>query len=121
MNKDLKDILSHLNPDVDQQTLLRYLEGKLSAAEQHELEKQMMDGDFESDALEGLQDFKNSKNIAVLVDNLNKDLKKRTEKKKRFREKLKLKPDASLMISIVIILLLVILSYLIIRKQLLHH
>ena len=121
MNKDLKDILFNLHPNVDQQALLRYLQGKLSAEEQHELEKQMMDADFESDALDGLQDFKNSSNIAALVDKLNKDLKKRTEKKKRFREKLKLKLDASLMISIVIILLLIILSYLIIHKLLLHH
>ena len=121
MNQDLKNILSHLNPDVDQETLLRYLQEKLSAEDQHKLEMQIMDNDFESDAMDGLQNFKNSKNISALVDSLNKDLKKRTEKKKRFREKLKLRLDASLIISIVIILLLVILSYLIIRSQLLHH
>lgn len=61
MNKDLKDILSNLNPDVDQETLLRYLQGKLSEQEQHEIEKQMMGSDFEADALEGLQEFKTKK------------------------------------------------------------
>ena len=118
MNENLKDILSNLNPDIDQETLLQYLQGKLSMQEQHELEKQMMDGDFEADALEGLQDFKNKKNIAALVDQLNADLKRRTAKKKKFREKLKLHLDSSLLIALIIILLLIILSYLIIHKQL---
>jgi hypothetical protein len=82
MKDDLKDILSNLNPEVDQETLLRYLQGKLSEQEQHEVEKQMMGDDFEADALEGLQEFKNKKNLSLLVDQLNADLKRRTEKKK---------------------------------------
>jgi hypothetical protein len=120
MNEDLKDILSHLNPEVDQEALLQYLQGKLSAQEQHELEKQMMDSDFDADALEGLQEFKNMKNISALVDQLNGDLKRRTEKKKRFKEKMRLKLDSNLIIAVIIILLLIIISYLVIRKQLSH-
>lgn len=120
MNEDLKDILSNLNPEVDRETLLKYLQGKLSAQEQHDMEKQMMDNDFDADALEGLQEFKNKKNIPALVDQLNADLKRRTEKKKRFKEKMKLNPDSNLIIAIVIILLLIILSYVIIHKQLIH-
>lgn len=117
MSENLKDILSNLNPDVDQETLLRYLQGKLSIEEQHELEKQMMDSDFDSDALEGLQNFKNKKDIALLVDNLNKDLKRRTEKKKRFREKLKLNIDTTIIIAIIILLMLIVLSYVIIQRK----
>jgi hypothetical protein len=116
MNDDLKDILSNLNPEVDQETLLRYLQGKLSEQEQHEVEKQMMGDDFEADALEGLQEFKNKKNLSLLVDQLNADLKRRTEKKKRFKEKMKLKLDSNLIIAVVIILLLIILSYFVIHK-----
>ena len=52
MSESLKDILSNLNPDIDQETLLQYLQGKLTAEQQHELEKQMMENEFESDALE---------------------------------------------------------------------
>ena len=118
MNENLKDILSNLNPDIDQETLLQYLQGKLFVQEQHELEKKIMDSDFEADALEGLQEFKKKKNIAALVAQLNADLKRRTEKKKRFKEKLKLNLDSNLIIAIVIILLLIILSYFIIHKQL---
>jgi hypothetical protein len=118
MSDNLKDILSHLNPDIDQETLLLYLQGKLSAQEQHEIEKQMIDSDFDTDALEGLQDFKDNKKIASLVDQLNKDLKKRTEKKKRFRQKLTLKLEPWLIIALVIILLLIVISYIIVRRQL---
>jgi hypothetical protein len=104
----------------DQETLLRYLQGKLSEKEQHDIEKQMMDSDFEADALEGLQEFKNKKNISVLVDQLNTDLKRRTEKKKRFKQKMKLNLDSNLIIAIVIILLLIVLSYFIIHKMVSH-
>lgn len=117
MSENLKDILSHLNPDIDQQTLLLYLQGKLSAEQQHEVEKQMMDNDFESDALEGLQDFKNKKNINLLVEQLNKDLKKRTEKKKRSRQKLQVHIDPWVIVSIVIILLLAVLAFVIIKQK----
>lgn len=120
MNEDLKDILSNLNPEIDKDTLMRYLQGKLSAQEQHEVEKQLMDSDFEADAMEGLEDFRDKKNIAVLVDQLNKDLKRRTEKKKRFREKLKLNLDSSLLIAVVIIILLIVISYIIIHRQITH-
>ena len=51
MKKNLIDILSNLCPEVDQETLLKYLEGKLSAEEQHEMEKNTMDDVFKSDAL----------------------------------------------------------------------
>ena len=117
MNENLKDILSNLNPDVDQEMLLQYLQGKLSAQEQHELEKQMLGDDFDSDALEGLQEFQNKKNIAALVDQLNTDLKRRTEKKKRFKEKLQLKLDSNLVMAIIIILLLIVLSYFVLHKK----
>ena len=120
MSDDLKDILSNLNPDIDQEILMQYLQGKLSAPEQHELEKKLMENDFAADALEGLQEFKNKKNISTLVDQLNADLKKRTEKKKRFKQKLKLDLDSNLVIAVVIILLLMVISYFIIHKLLAH-
>lgn len=120
MNENLKDILSNLNPDVDQEMLMQYLKGKLSAQEQHELEKLMMGDDFDSDALEGLQEFQNKKNITDLVGQLNADLKKRTEKKKKFRENLKLNLDSNLIIVITIILLLIILSYFILYKKMIQ-
>lgn len=120
MSDDLKDILSHLNPDVDQETLMRYLQGKLSAAEQHELEKNMMSGDFDSDALEGLQSFTDKKDLASLVEQLNSDLKRRTAKKEKWRRKLRLRLEPWLIVAIVLILFLAILGYILVRHQLAH-
>jgi hypothetical protein len=118
MSENLKDILSHLNPDIDQETLLLYLQGKLSAEQQHEVEKQMMDGDFESDALEGLENFSDKRKLTQLVDQLNDELKKKTEKKKKLRQKLDLKIDPWVIVTVVIVLLLVIVSYFIIHRYL---
>ena len=117
MSEDLKDILSGLSPDIDQETLLLYLQGKLSAQEQHEVEKKIMDNEFATDALEGLQNFKDKKNIAALVDQLNADLKRRTEKKKKLKSKMKINLDSNLILAIAIILLLIVLSYFIIHKM----
>jgi len=118
MQENLKDILSNLSTDVDQETLLLYLQGKLSAQQQHELEKRMMGNDFESDAFEGLHSFKNSQQVQSLVEQLNRDLKKKTEKKNAFREKLKLKQEPWILITVIFVLLLVIISYIIIHKYL---
>ena len=116
MSENLKDILSNLNPDIDQQTLLLYLQGKLSAEEQHEVEKKMIDSDFDADALEGLQDFKDKRNLSSLVSQLNQDLKKRTEKKKRFREKMKFHLDPWLVVAIILILLIAVIGYVVVRR-----
>jgi hypothetical protein len=116
MSENLKDILSNLNPDIDQETLLQYLQGKLSAEQQHEVEKQMMEDDFESDALEGLENFKDKRKLTQLVDQLNHELKKKTEKKKKLRQKLDLKIDPWVIVTVIIILLLVVVSYFIIHR-----
>lgn len=118
MSENLKDILSHLNPEIDQETLLQYLQGKLSAEQQHEVEKQMMEDDFESDALEGLENFKDKRKLATLVEQLNYELKKKTEKKKKLRQKLDLKIDPWVIVTVIIVLLLVVVSYFIIHRYL---
>jgi hypothetical protein len=118
MSEDLKDILSNLNPDIDQETLLLYLQGKLSPEKQHDVEKKMMDDEFHTEAMEGLQEMKDKRKIAALVEQLNKDLKKRTEKKKRSRKKMQLQIDPWLIIAIVLILLIAVIAYVVVHKQL---
>jgi chromatin segregation and condensation protein Rec8/ScpA/Scc1 (kleisin family) len=117
MNENLKDILSNLNPDIDQETLLLYLQGKLTPQQQHEVEKQMMDNDFDADALEGLQDFNDKRKINALVEQLNRDLKKKTEKKKKSRKRKELVIDPWVIIAIVLILALAALAYFIINQK----
>ena len=118
MPDKLKDILSHLSTEVDQETLLKYLEGRLTDEQKHELEKKMLGSEFTDDAMEGLQEIKNKRNISSLVDQLNRDLHKKLEKKKKRQEKLRFKDQPWLYIAIVIILLLIILSYIVIHRML---
>jgi hypothetical protein len=117
MSANLKDILSHLSTDIDQETLLLYLQDKLSEDKKHEVEKKLLENEFANDALEGLQEMKDKQRIAFVVDALNRDLKKRTEKKRHRREKLRLKDQTWLYISIIIIILLIIISYIVVQKS----
>jgi anti-sigma factor RsiW len=116
MSKDLKDILANLNKDIEQEKLLDYLNKNLSAAEAHEVEKQMADDEFMNDAMEGLENFKNKQDVSLIVQQLNSELKKQTAKKKARKEKRKLKDQPWLYITIVTLLILVIVAYLVIKK-----
>ena len=117
MQDNLKDILSHLTTDVDQETLLLYLQDKLPAEKKHEVEKTLAENEFANDALEGLQQVKDKKQIAYMVEMLNRDLKKKVEKKIQRREKLKLKDQPWLYITILIFILLIVLCYMIILRM----
>ncbi|HKC34717.1 MAG TPA: hypothetical protein VKB95_01605 [Chitinophagaceae bacterium] len=118
MSGNLKDILSHLSTEVDQETLLKYLEGRLSDEQRHEIEKKMLATEFTDDAMDGLQEIKNKQKISSLVEQLNRDLHKKLEKKKKRKEKLRFKDQPWLYIAIVIILLLIVLSYIVIHRML---
>lgn len=117
MSGNYKDILSNLSTEVDQETLLLYLQGKLSEEKKHEIEKKLMQNEFDDDAVEGLQEIKDKQQIQYMVEMLNRDLKKKTEKKKKRREKMKIKDQPWLYISILILILLIILCYIVIRKM----
>jgi hypothetical protein len=116
MSDELKDILSNLNKDIEQEKLLQYLNRNMSDAEQHSFEKQMNDDEFMNDAVEGLQSLENKNNIAGLVQQMNADLKKQLEKKKKRKQKRKLSEQPWIYFSIVLLLLLMIVAYLVIKK-----
>ena len=118
MKDNLKDILSNLNSEIDQETLLLYLQGKLAPEKQHELEKQLMENEFTADAFEGLSKFKDKHKIALLVDTLNADLKKKTKTIMHARKKRPIQFDGWLLIAVAIMLLLIIISYFIIHNLL---
>jgi len=117
MQEDFKNILSNLKTDIDQETLLLYLQDKLSGEKKHDLEKSLSDNEFANDALEGLQQVKDKKQIAYMVEMLNRDLKKKVEKKKQRREKLKLKDQPWLYLALFIFIMLIILCYLVIQRM----
>ncbi|HEY6063167.1 MAG TPA: hypothetical protein VIV35_06135 [Chitinophagaceae bacterium] len=118
MPENYKDILSNLSTDVDQETLLLYLQGKLSEEKKHEVEKKLIQNEFDDDALEGLQEIKDKQQILYMVEKLNRDLKKKTAKKKKMREKMNIKYEPWLYISILILILLIVISYIVIHRML---
>ena len=117
MSDELKDILSNLNKDIEQEKLLQYLNRKMSDEEQHAFEKQMNEDDFINDAVEGLQSLENKNNIPLVVQQLNADLKKQLDKKKKRKEKRRLKEQPWLYFSVVLILLLIVITWLVIKKM----
>ena len=117
MSDNYKDILSNLSTDVDQETLLLYLQGKLSEDKKHEVEKILLQNEFEGEAMEGLQEFKDKEQLQYMAEMLNRDLKKKTEKKKKQREKMQIKDQPWLYISLLILLLLIAICYIAIRRM----
>ncbi|RYY64009.1 MAG: hypothetical protein EOO12_10825 [Chitinophagaceae bacterium] len=116
MNERLKDILSSLHSEVDQETLLRYLEGHLAPERQHELEAQLLDNDFEADALEGLLALPDSGKLPGIVDALNHDLRKKTQKRRSRRGKTA-RIEPWLLLTLVTVLLLVLVAFLVVRLK----
>ena len=121
MNKDLLNILANSNKDIDNQQLMDYLSGKLSPEELHEVERSMADNDFLNDAIEGLQDIPDKKNVQRYVDELNASMHKNLEKKKQRRLKRKLKEDPWAYLAVILVLVFGVLGFIVIRKILTGH
>jgi len=118
MTDDLLNILSNSNKDIDNQQLMDYLSGKLSDKERHEVEASMANSDFMNDAVEGLQDFDNKKDVMDYVGQLNESLKKNLQKKKLRREKRRIKENPWVLVAILLILTLCIAAYFVVRMYL---
>jgi hypothetical protein len=116
MNYDLLKILSHSNKDIDNQQLMDYIAGKLTAEEKHEVEKWMADSQFMNDAVEGLQSVKNKENINELVEQMNQDLQKKLEKKRLRKQKRKLKEQPWIYYAIVLVIFLIVMTWYIISR-----
>ena len=113
--EDLGNIL--LNDDeLNEEQLKQYLSGNISGDALHNIEKQMVDSEFVNDAVEGLEQFSNKKNMAVSVEHLNKELQKQIAKKKGRKEKRKLKEQPWVYFTIILLLLLIIISYVLVKK-----
>ena len=121
MKDDLLKILSNNNKDIDQQRLMDYLQGKLSPEESHEVEKMMAENDLVGDAMEGLQDIPNKRDIQTYVEQLNKGLQKSLTKKRQRRKKRRLKEGPWGYVAIIVIVMLCIAAYYVVRKVLLGH
>ena len=116
MSYDILKILSESNKDIDNQKLMDYVAGKLSAKDTHEVEKWMADSEFANDAVEGLQQVQNKKKLESVVEQLNRDLQKKLEQKKTRKEKRKLKDQPWIYYTIILILFLIIITWFVIQR-----
>ena len=115
---ELTDILSNSNKDIDNQKLMDYLSDKLSAEDKIKMEKLFAEPGLLSDAVQGLQQFKNKNNLAGFVEQLNADLHKQLQKKKQRRLKRRLKNEQWIYFAIIIILLLTMIGFIVIKQHL---
>jgi len=118
VSENLKDILSHLSPEIDQETLLLYLQDKLSVEKRHEVEKKLLENEFAGDATEGLQQFKNKEKLSSIVDQLNRNLKTKLQKKRKRKEKIHLMEQPWLYLAVIVIIMLIIISYFLLQRLL---
>lgn len=111
---DLKDILNE-DDDLKNDDLLKYVQGDLSKDDRYKVEQQMNNSDFASDAMEGLQNIRNKKSIEQYVDELNRQLHRTVETKKKRKEKRKLKEYPWITTAVVVVLGLCLVAYLVVR------
>jgi hypothetical protein len=121
MAGSLKDILSNLSTDIDQETLLLYLQDKLSAEKKNEVERKLMENEFADAALEGLSELKNRDKIPSLVKQLNTDLRKNLRKKKYRHRAIHIKEQPWIYITFAILLMLVIIGFFLVRLMMKKH
>lgn len=116
MNKDFKNILSNLNKDIEQDKLLQYLNRSLTPQEQHDLEMQLNDDAFMSDAMDGLQQMKSTDNVSLTVSQLNAGLKNQLDKNKKKRNKGAVMQHSWIYYTVILLLLLAVIGYVVIKK-----
>ena len=66
----------------------------------------MLENEFAEDAVEGLQTIKDKQHINYMVEMLNRDLKKKLAKKSSAGNKMRIKDQSWLYISLIILILL---------------
>lgn len=115
MNKDLLNILSNMQ-HADNQKLVDYLQGNLSAEDKHEVEKILIDSNFESEALEGLQDAGSREKMNAVVAQLNHQLQSHLKERRKHRRKRPVSVQQWIIIAIVTLLALAVLGYFVIYR-----
>ena len=104
----LRNAGEHLSED----KLLAYLDGKLSPAEQHDLEQWLAEESMEADAIEGLRGLP-AEDARLSVGKLKHNLRRKMARKKKSRRGRS--ADQVTWIAIVIILLLAAAAYIVMK------
>ena len=115
MKNDIKNILFNSNKDIDNQELLGYLSNQLSKTQSHEVEQKMAEDKFMNDAIEGLQQISNQKNIPLHLEELYAGLQKQVAKKND-RKKRRWKDNPQIYLIIFILILMIMIGFVVIKK-----
>lgn len=113
--KDLINILSNSNKDIDNQKLMDYLSGKLSSHEANEVEQWLEENEFGEDAIEGLQKVRTKEDINLHVELLNKQLGTYIKQKKQRRNRRKIDNLGWSIVAILVVILLIVLAYVVLK------
>lgn len=113
--KDLINILSNSNKDIDNQKLMDYLSGKLSSQEANEVEQWLEENEFGEDALEGLQKVRSKEDINLHVELLNKQLGTYIKQKKQRKNRRKIDNLGWSIVAIMVVILLIVLAYIVLK------
>ncbi len=116
----MADVTNILNPneELNDDQLMRYLQGNLSDEERHAIEAKMLEDDFTNDAVEGLETLANKAQLPTYVEQLNRQLQKSIDTKKQRKTKRKLADNSWIIIAISIILVLCVLGYYLLHLKL---
>jgi hypothetical protein len=95
--------------------LMNYVQGNSLPENAHLIEEEMFNSSFVNDAVEGLQSFHNKKNISHIVEQLNAQLHRQTQKNKSKKNQRKLKDFGWIIITAAIIIGLCLLGYFVLR------
>ena len=113
---DVTNIL-HNTDELNDDQLMRYLQGNLSDEQRNAIEQQMITDDFTNDAVEGLEIVTNKAQLPTYINQLNHQLQKNITAKKQRKAKRKLADNSWIIISIGIILVLCVLGYYILHLK----
>jgi anti-sigma factor RsiW len=114
---DQQDISQYGKGHLPEEKLLAYLEGRLSPAEQREVEALLAEEGMESDALEGLQQLPADK-TRRMAERINYRL-QHDLKKNRHRGRKHFSDNKWSWLAILLVLILTVLAYFVIRSEML--
>lgn len=103
--------------EMDEHSLLDYINGTMSDSRQHQLEVLLESDPFLSDAIEGLAEVKDKEQLKEIARQINDQLRKQIRNRRKERRTRKRRTDHWGWIFVVTILLLTLLSWWVIKTM----
>lgn len=96
--------------ELNEDQLIKYINGKATAADAHVVEQKMADSVFVNDAVEGLQQFSSAEKISELTQQVNQDLHRKLITK-RAKHLTGIQYQSWQIIAVIVIIVLCLLAY----------